>query len=366
VASFTKVQLKNKAGRVTGTRYRVTWRDVAGRQVVRQVKTEREARDLLAQVGHDRIAGTLADTKAGRQTLQELYDEVHAVRRYSKATMSMHATAWKHVPAAVRAVAISKMDVVTIDRVLARVAAPAMNAKLRSILSGLFEYAIAKRRLTVNPAKRHGFRKTRAEEGDAESAPKRILSPDELVRLVDAMPVRYRALVQLMAAVGLRPSEALALTAGDFNPVENTLQIAGTKTATARRVVILPGQIAALLDSHIRRFSSWDPEALLFTTDAGTPMDLHNFRSRVFATAAKRADVNHGLRIYDLRHTAASTALMNGAPIPAVAAMLGHKDATVTLKVYAHVLDTDQRRLADLLDRTLDRTWIDVPESLQR
>lgn len=366
MASFAKVQLKNKAGRVTGTRYRVTWRDVAGRQVVRQVKTEREARDILAQVGHDRVAGTLADTKAGRQTLQELYDEVNLIRRYAKSTAAMRATAWRHVPAAVREAAISKIDVGTIDKVLARVAAPAMNAKLRSILSGLFEYAIAKRRLTVNPAKRHGFRRTRAEETESESAPKHILSPDELVRLVDATPERYRALIQVMAAVGLRPSEALALRAGDFDPTDGTVKIAGTKTARARRVVVLPGQIAKVLEAHIRRFTDFpNPEALVFTTDAGSPIDLHNFRARVFATAAKRADINHGLRIYDLRHTAASTALMNGAPLPAVAAMLGHKDATVTLSTYAHVLDTDQRHLADLLDRSLDQAWIDVPEDVR-
>jgi integrase len=357
VASFTKVQLKSG-----GWRYRVQYRDVTGHQVVRQVKTEREARDLIDQVGHDRVAGTLADTKAGRQTLQELYDEVHAVRRYAKATTSMHATAWRHVPAIVRGAAISKIDVGTVDRVLAKVEAPAMNAKLRSILSGLFEHAIAKRRLTVNPAKRHGFRKTRAEEEAEESTPKRILSDDELVRLVDAIPERYRALIQLMAAVGLRPSEALALRAGSFDATDRTIRVAGTKTATARRVVVLPRQIADALERHIRRFSSWDPEAFVFTTDAGGKIDLHNWRARVFAPAAKRADVNHGLRVYDLRHTAASRAINSGVPLPMVAAMLGHADATTTLKVYAHVLDTDQRRLADLLDRSLDQAWIDVPE----
>ncbi|MGH2658647.1 MAG: tyrosine-type recombinase/integrase [Actinomycetota bacterium] len=363
MADFQKVELRSKrTGRVTGVRYRVQWRDVTGRQVVRQVKTEREARDILAQVAHDRVAGTLADTKAGRQTLQDLYDEVHAIRRYSAATTSMHSTAWKHVPASVRSAAISKIDVGTIDRVLAKVAAPAMNSKLRSILSGLFEHAIAKRRITVNPAKRHGFRKTRAEEIDSESAAKRVLEDGELVRLVDAIPERYRALIQIMAAVGLRPSEALALRVGDFDPTDSTLRIAGTKTATARRVVVLPKQIADVLEAHNRRFTDRNPGSLVFTTDAGTAIDLHNFRARVFATAAKRAGVNHGLKLYDLRHTAASRAIRNGAPLPAIAAMLGHKDATITLRVYAHEFDDDQRRLADLLDRSLDTAWIDVPE----
>jgi len=367
MASFSKVELRSKrTGRVTGVRYRVQWRDANDRQVVRQVKTEREARDLLYQVGHDRVAGTLADTKAGRQTLQDLYDEVHAVRRYAKPTVGIHATAWKHVPAKVRGTAIAKIDVSTVDHILAKVKAPAMNAKVRSLLSGLFEYAIAKRRITINPAKRHGFRKTRAEEEAEESTPQHILTDHELVRLVDATPERYRAAIQLMAAVGLRPSEAFALRAGSFDTTDGTLRVAGTKTATARRVIVLPRQIADVLERHIRRFSTWDADSLVFTTDAGGKIDLHNWRARVFAPAAKRADVNHGLRVYDLRHTAASRAINSGVPLPMVAAMLGHADATTTLKVYAHVLDTDQRRLADLLDRSLDQAWIDVPAEVKQ
>lgn len=39
----------------------------------------------------------------------------------------------------------------------------------------------------------------------------RILSPDEIARLSDEMPERYRALVRLLPYCGLRVGEALGL-----------------------------------------------------------------------------------------------------------------------------------------------------------
>ena len=43
-------------------------------------------------------------------------------------------------------------------------------------------------------------------------------------------------------------------------------------------------------------------------------------------------------RLHDLRHLHATTLLLAGVPVHVVAARLGHADASITLKVYAHVL----------------------------
>ncbi|WP_116948507.1 tyrosine-type recombinase/integrase [Jiangella endophytica] len=58
----------------------------------------------------------------------------------------------------------------------------------------------------------------------------------------------------------------------------------------------------------------------------------------------------------DLRRTAASIAIASGAGVLAVRRMLGHKDASMTLNVYADLFDTDAQELADLLDR-LASAW---------
>lgn len=56
------------------------------------------------------------------------------------------------------------------------------------------------------------------------------------------------------------------------------------------------------------------------------------------------------LRAHDLRHTAASLLIRQGASIKAVQAQLGHKSATVTLDRYGHLWPDELDGLADRLD----------------
>ena len=52
-----------------------------------------------------------------------------------------------------------------------------------------------------------------------------------------------------------------------------------------------------------------------------------------------------------MRHTFASLLLQDGAPITYVSRQLGHKDASITLRVYAHWLpDPTSEKLVDGLD----------------
>jgi integrase len=44
-------------------------------------------------------------------------------------------------------------------------------------------------------------------------------------------------------------------------------------------------------------------------------------------------------RLHDLRHLHATTLLLAKVPVHVVAARLGHRDPSVTLRVYAHVID---------------------------
>ena len=68
-----------------------------------------------------------------------------------------------------------------------------------------------------------------------------------------------------------------------------------------------------------------------------------------FAGAVKRAKVQR-ITPHDLRHTCASLAVSVGGNVLALARMLGHKDPSVTLKVYADLFDSDLDALAERLD----------------
>jgi integrase len=56
------------------------------------------------------------------------------------------------------------------------------------------------------------------------------------------------------------------------------------------------------------------------------------------------------IRIHDLRHTYAKLLLQAGAPITYVSQQRGHRDASITLRVYAHYLPDASRREVDRLD----------------
>jgi hypothetical protein len=57
-----------------------------------------------------------------------------------------------------------------------------------------------------------------------------------------------------------------------------------------------------------------------------------------------------GLRLYDLRHTAASLMIRQGASIKAVQKQLGHATASITLDTYGHLFPDELDALADRLE----------------
>jgi integrase len=73
-----------------------------------------------------------------------------------------------------------------------------------------------------------------------------------------------------------------------------------------------------------------------------------------FAQAVKRSGVQR-VTPHDLRHTAASLAVSAGVNVLALARMLGHKDPSVTLRVYADLFDTDLDAVAAALHSAYSR-----------
>jgi integrase len=166
-----------------------------------------------------------------------------------------------------------------------------------------------------------------------------------------------------LARTGLRPGEAFALkwTDFDFNRrqilVERAISdriVRSTKTGTIRRVDMSQELAATLSHLHVERekqklangqreLSEW-----VFVGSAGRPFSEVWIREH-FTRAMKKAGLS-GHRVYDLRHTFATTLLTNGAPITYVAAQLGHSKPTTTLQWYSHWLPQTDRGYVDGLD----------------
>ncbi|WP_308159605.1 MULTISPECIES: tyrosine-type recombinase/integrase [Micromonospora] len=85
---------------------------------------------------------------------------------------------------------------------------------------------------------------------------------------------------------------------------------------------------------------------------------LNNFRRRVFDRPAESIGLA-GLTPHELRHTAVSLAVAEGASVKAVQRMLGHASAAMTLDVYADLFEDDLDQVADRLDRAAGRAAAD-------
>jgi integrase len=100
------------------------------------------------------------------------------------------------------------------------------------------------------------------------------------------------------------------------------------------------------------RIKNLEPDELVFTNSVGNPLSNSGFRNRVYNPAIERSGIPK-ITIHDLRHTAASLAISNGANIKVISRMLGHSDASMTLRVYSHAFDDDMKKLSDDIDTQL-------------
>jgi integrase len=89
----------------------------------------------------------------------------------------------------------------------------------------------------------------------------------------------------------------------------------------------------------------------VFPSREGTALEERNMR-HVFTRMLEKAELRR-IRIHDLRHSYATHFLQAGALITYVSQQLGHADASITLRVYAHYLPDASQREVDRLDDAL-------------
>lgn len=219
------------------------------------------------------------------------------------------------------------------------------------VLALVLELAITQKRIVRNPAS--GVKLPRLTPGEP-----RYLTRPELLALANAAG-QDRDAILFLANTGLRMGEFIGLRAGDFDPVKrqvnvvqnvtevNGVQVVGTPKGRKGRPVPVP---AFLVENLTARAGTRAADEPLFTSPSGGRLRIGNFRRRVFTPACRAAGIS-GLRLHDLRHTAASLAVSSGGNVKAVQRMLGHASAAMTLDIYAGLFTKDLDDLAAEMDR---------------
>jgi integrase len=185
----------------------------------------------------------------------------------------------------------------------------------------------------------------------------KTLSRDQLAALLGMVPERYRVFVLLVASTGLRISEAIGLQrrhlALDGSEPHVKIRraivkgkIEAPKSKHGRRAVPLPASLVSELRKHLADVPD-GPDALVFPSLAGTPLDPDNIRARVLKPIMEEVGAPWA-GWHALRHTFASLQIAQGANVLQLSRMLGHHSAAFTLEVYCHLLEEDRAPALDV------------------
>ncbi len=190
----------------------------------------------------------------------------------------------------------------------------------------------------------------------------RWLDHDEVERLVVVVDGQWDTLRVTLAYTGLRWGEAAVLRRGRCHPAPPAAPCRGVavrgrwrpdlRRAQVEEVGPVGGPAGFLVErlaEYLRQCVPDDPEALVFTSPEGAALRHSNFYKRVWRPAVEAADLPDGVRIHDLRHSAASFLARVGYPLDWVGKQLGHSSITVT-EQYRHFYPEQGAQLAGLLD----------------
>lgn len=234
--------------------------------------------------------------------------------------------------------------------------APATVQVTMAYLTLLFSEAVHDKKIRESPAIRISRRRV-------EAAPISPLTVGAVQAIVDAMHPWFGSMAIFVAATGLRQSEVAGLTVDRVDLERGSVLVdrqwvggvedggwAAPKTPSSiRRIKIGPRTIRLLRPLVEGRLGG----AFVWEHPNGGVQNGQR-QSVEWARVRKRMpDLEMGRGWHQLRHHHASQLIAAGASPVAVASRLGHKDVSLTLRVYAHLWESDDDKLALLSDGLL-------------
>lgn len=341
----------------TSGKWRARYRDAPGKEHARHFDRKVDADRWLASVKTALARGewvdpALARVPVGEWAVRWLDNQAQLKpstrQRYDSLLRMQELPVWARVPLS----AVTHVDVGEwVRRMTQADLAPSTVRQAHRVFSLLLAHAVRDGRLTRNVAA--GVRLPRVGRAD-----KVFLTPAQVGELAAAAEP-HGLIVRVLAYTGLRWGELAALRVRRVNLVKRRLLVAesvtevngravlGTPKTHHRRSVPLPRFLVGPIAAQIAGRAG---DELVFTSPAGEVLRNNNFRRRVFDRAAESVGLT-GLTPHELRHTAASLTVAEGANVKAVQRMLGHASAAMTLEVYADLFENDLDQAADRLDR---------------
>ena len=381
--------------RADGTRGevgRVRYHDRAGAKRSATFDTPRDAADFQAKVRLDRRAGRLDDLDRGRETVDEFITDWWAQRAgdWALSTQKIYRhVLTTHIRPTLGDVQLRDLKPKVIDELKAQMkrdkVGDATIRKTLSVLQGALTDAVRWQLLEVNPAQ--PVKKPPISQRVTAVHPPSVTEVETL-RAIFAAPQQrgdqvvedqYGAtLISVLAYLGLRPQEALALQWRHVrtNTVLIEQRITGDEVRAGQkakgkppRSVDLLAVVAEDLAAHRAAQGPRRPAtSFVFPRPDGghwLDTDYRNWRSRRFKPSAIAAGMGAKARPYDLRHLRASLMVAEQQlSIGEMAEQMGH---TVEMfsGVYAHLMAEFKGQGAIDLDAYIRKTRAQVSADRQ-
>jgi len=197
----------------------------------------------------------------------------------------------------------------------------------------------------------------------------RMLSPDEIARLVEAVHNGRRSLVKrdlvivlLVLRAGLKVGELVNLRVADFEPSEEGGTITVRRHDGGRkRVVALSSEACLVLQAYLGVRLAPPTVEHLFLSQKGTPISARSVQRliREYAAAAGLGEVSAST----LRRTYAQTVWKKTGDLSQVASALGHTRLKSTIRYIASLLE-DTSEIKEKSSANVFPKAVSVPQAL--
>ena len=263
-------------------------------------------------------------------------------------SLKMYEGHLKHHFSSIDSLKVNRINTVTVEKFISGKQDAGMNIttlrKLIVTFNQVMNYAVRHGYIAFNPVR---DAERPRDQGKTKKLFIRVLSPSEINAFLETVTnPKYKTLFMLAVMSGARQGELIGLKWSDVDWDKSQIKIQRTfnngrwyrpKTnASIRNVDLGP--------SMIRQLKRWRLACPIFNSDLvfpnneGKPMCQSHMLSRYFRPALKSMGLK-GIRFHDLRHTYASLLIDQGENIKYIQTQLGHHSPTVTLSVYAHLMN---------------------------
>ncbi len=177
---------------------------------------------------------------------------------------------------------------------------------------------------------------------------------DEIIKILNSTTGNLYYFIVIMVYTGMRPGEIISLIWNDIDfdkkriAVDKTTvngKVGDVKTESSVRYVDI---IPVLEDELKNLYKETGNNKYLLLSSFNKPFYSHDIIAKRFKELLMDINIKER-KLYNLRHTFASMMISQGQNILWVSRMLGHKDISITLKVYTKFIkENDDERLSNL------------------